>query len=180
MARRTTLERLSVVVIIALVVFLLASVVALLQKVDSSNAARDRALAALKVTNDGIVAKLADVFAQVSLAEQAAEAAGKIPQQTVDQVVAGLRGYVDPALVAAALKKAGLIIAGPQGPRGPQGPSGPSSSSSSTVTTATATTTATTRATVPTTTSQSTTTSSSTTTTTRPCLIDLLGIRLGC
>lgn len=144
---------------------------------------RDEAIAKLQQTNDGIIAKLTEVFVAASEAEAAAREANTVPETTVAAIVESLRGYVDPSLIDRAVDAARASVAakqGPPGPAGPRGPPGSSGTSTSSPTTTTATRSTTSTSPPPTTT---TTQPPPTTTTTAPkrCLIDLPPLaRVGC
>ena len=165
----TARGRFALVALAVLVIYLFAYAIKIGEENQDLQKENRKAIASLEATNKGIVDKLADVFAQTLAAEQAAKEAGTIPQATVEHIVQSLKGYVDPTLVAEALKRAKVAVKGDQGPAGPPGPTSMATASSTTTTTTTAppapsTTTTTMRRGPPT-----------TTTTTRPCALGLLG-----
>lgn len=159
------------------------------QRAEEAGRRRDAAIAALAKTNGGIVSKLADVFAHVIAGEEAARAAGAVPQQTVESLTASLKGYVDPALVQQALNEAVRAAKGTPGPRGLTGPAG---APGAVVTTSTVTTMATPvvpgvphNDPPPSSTTTSTqppapSTTRGSTTTTKPCAVVLLGLKIAC
>lgn len=171
--------RLAVAVIVGLAVFLLGSLYNEVRQ-------RDQHIATLQKAQQSIVDTLAAILAKAGQADQAAVAAG----QQASNVAAVLERVrtVDPDVVAAAIKKAGITgPAGPAGKTGVPGPPGPAGTAAPTMTTtaAPAGTSSTTRPSGLSTTSSTrpasttTTSSSSSTTTTTTCRLNLLGIVKG-
>lgn len=173
---RDRLARLSMILMAAALFYFIAYGAHQAQRADTAGKKRDQAISALAGTQQGIVTKLTEIFTKTLEAQAAAEAAGKVPQATVEQIVDSLKGYVDAALVQKAVEAATKAVAGPAGAtgaRGPVGPPGPPGAAASTTTTAApAGTTTTTRSTSS---SSTTTTRPTATTTTRPCTLGLLG-----
>jgi len=165
--------RIAIVALILLLVYLVATNLRETDQRRQADSQRDKAIASLQKTNDGIVEKLTEIFAKAAAAEDAARAAGQVPTTTVEKIAESLKGYVDPKLIEEAIQKA----RGASGQPGPPGPPGPAGAGATTTSTAPATTTSTTRPPATTT----TTTRSSTTTTTRPCATEVLNlIKIGC
>lgn len=174
----------SIVALVVLAIFLMSTNLSEVEKRKTADAARDRAVDQLVLTNKGIVDKLAQVFAKAADAEAAAKAAGTIPQVTLEQVTESLKGYVDPALIAEAIRRAGVVgrpgatgatgatgasgatgatgAAGATGAQGEQGTPGRGSGQSPSTTTSPPPAPPTTRP--------------PTTTTTRPCTVKALGL----
>lgn len=107
---RDRFARLCILVLIGLVLYLVASSYRTSQE--------------LQKTNNGIVAKLTEVFTQAQKAEAAARAAGQVPTMTIEKITEGLRGYVSPELVQKAVEAAKAAVAGQVGPKGDTGPTG--------------------------------------------------------
>lgn len=173
----------SIVALAILAIFLMSTTLAEVEKRKTADRARDAAVDQLLITNQGIVGKLSEVFAKAAEAEKAAREAGQIPVATLEQVTESLKGYVDPALIAEAIKRAGVVgrpgatgatgasgatgatgatgASGATGAQGEQGTSGKGSGQSAPSTTSSAPT---------------STTRPPTTTTTRPCAVRALGL----
>lgn len=148
--------KVAIVALSILIVYLLATLLREEDKREQADRARDKALSDLVKKNDellktqeGIVAKLTEVFSQPGIDTQ--------------RVIDSVKNFVSPALIEQAVRNAGIKGAtGETGKTGPQGPPGKSSPSSSS-------TTSTINSTTTTTTARPTTSSSNTTTsTTRP------------
>jgi len=170
---RDRLARASMVVMMVLLFYFIGYGVHAQQKADAAGRKRDAAIAALAGTQKGIVAKLTEVFTQVLQLQ----ATGKAPPEAdIARITESLKGYVDPALIQRAVEAAREAVknqTGPAGPTGPQGKTGATGAQGQTGAPA-ATTTSTARAV---TTSSTTGTS---TTTTRPCLVSVARLKLGC
>lgn len=112
----------SIVALVVLAIFLMSTTLAEVEKRKQADRARDVAVDQLLITNQGIVAKLSEVFAKAADAEKAAREAGQLPGTTLEQVKESLKGYVDPALIAEAIRRAGVV--GRPGATGATGASG--------------------------------------------------------
>lgn len=169
------LPRLSRVVVIAVVVFLLAQIAGLIWRLN-------RETERLHAIQHQVVDKLAQVLTVAQAADDAARTAGQVSNE-VQNVLATVKG-LDPSLIDEAVRKALADAAaslrgaqgatGRTGPAGPPGPAGPSPPPATTTTTVRPG--GTTTSTHPTATT--TTVAPPTTTTTRPCLLRLLGVCL--
>jgi len=131
-----------------------------------------------------VVATAASALERAIRAEAAAKEAGVPDPGIVDRTLEAIRaGGLDPALVEEAVREAERRIEAPPGPRGPRGapgPAGPPGTAAST-TTARASPTSTSTTTRPPATTTSTTRGRPTTTTsTRPCVLEVLGLGVGC
>lgn len=175
----------SFIALVILIIYLLAYQVRVVEENRDLQKQNKATLAALAKTNDGIVGKLTEVFTQAAKAEEAARAAGTVPQATVDAIAKSLQGYVDQTLIDQAVQAAKDAVAGQTGPKGDTGAQGKTGATGATgaqgqsgtaTTSAPATTTSTTRS--PTTTTS--TTQRTPTTTTRPCIVQALGLKLLC
>lgn len=160
--------RVAIAALLVVLIYLLTDVVSAAEENRDLQKRNAATLATLTKTNDGIVAKLTEVFTQML----------QVPGQ-VDRVVESLKGYVDPKLIQQAIEAARKAVVAKQGPPGPPGPPGPAGATVTTTSGGPVATTSTTRP--PATTTTSTARPAPTTTTTRRCTATVGNlVKIGC